>query len=224
MTPIYKPTTKPEDWKDFLADPEKHWKTGYSAKAMAYSWKESAGIPAEIRKILEDRFKAEIEPLIIIPEYKVALPGGRRDSQNDAFLLARIGDLTAAIMVEGKVNESFGPTIKDWYKNPSEGKQKRLKFLCDKLGSSFPPPDHLRYQLFHRTASPILTALKFKTDIAIMLVHSFSQDHIWREDFDNFTTYLHAEPHASGLIRLPSKAAPPTYVGWVTGDPQYLDK
>ena len=224
MNPIYKPTTNPEDWKEFLADPEKHWKTGYSAKSMAYSWEEAEGVPSEIRIILEDKFNADIEPLIIIPEYKVALPGGPRDSQNDAFLLARIGDLMAAIMIEGKVNESFGPTIRDWYKNPSEGKQKRLKFLCDKLETNYPPPEHLRYQLFHRTVSPILTALKFKTDIAIMLVHSFSQTHMWREDFDNFVSYLQAETHASGLHKLPSNTRIPTYVGWVTGDAKYLIK
>ena len=67
MNPIYKPTTNPEDWKEFLADPEKHWKTGYSAKSMAYSWEEAEGVPSEIRIILEDKFNADIEPLIIIP-------------------------------------------------------------------------------------------------------------------------------------------------------------
>ena len=69
-----------------------------------------------------------------------------------------------------------------------------------------------------------MTAEKFKTDMAIMLVHSFSQEHMWREDFDNFTTYLQAEPHDSGLNKLPLTAAPPTYVGWVTGNAKYLNK
>ena len=101
MSKIFKPTRGADDWRNFLADPILHWKTGDSAKSMAYSWEEATGIPSTIRKILQDKFGAEIEPLIIIPEYKVALPGGNRDSQNDAFLLTRIGDLTAAIMIEG---------------------------------------------------------------------------------------------------------------------------
>ena len=123
MNPIYKPTKGSEDWREFLADPEKHWKTGYSAKSMAYSWEGANGIPEEISKTIETAFGKSPEPLIIIPEFKVPLKGGNRDSQNDAFLLARIGDQTASIMVEGKVRESFGPLIDVWFENPSEGKK-----------------------------------------------------------------------------------------------------
>ena len=45
MGKVYIPATNPEDWKQFLAEPEKHWKSGYSARSLAYCWHESDGIP-----------------------------------------------------------------------------------------------------------------------------------------------------------------------------------
>jgi hypothetical protein len=35
MSKIFIPANKPEDWKSLLAEPDKHWKTGYSAKTLA---------------------------------------------------------------------------------------------------------------------------------------------------------------------------------------------
>jgi hypothetical protein len=32
---VYIPATKPEDWQNLLADPEKQWRDGYSAKSLA---------------------------------------------------------------------------------------------------------------------------------------------------------------------------------------------
>jgi len=33
---FYRVINGPEDWKPLLAEPEKHWRTGYSAKTLAY--------------------------------------------------------------------------------------------------------------------------------------------------------------------------------------------
>jgi hypothetical protein len=35
---VYIPTTGPDDWQRFLADPAKQWGTGFSAKTLAYCW------------------------------------------------------------------------------------------------------------------------------------------------------------------------------------------
>ena len=51
MARIYIPTTSPEDWQRFLADPDKHWRKGYSARALANSWQEANGFPTEVKKI-----------------------------------------------------------------------------------------------------------------------------------------------------------------------------
>ena len=43
MPNFFAPADKPADWQRLLADPVKHWKTGYSARSMAYSWTEARG-------------------------------------------------------------------------------------------------------------------------------------------------------------------------------------
>ncbi|HEY3778439.1 MAG TPA: hypothetical protein VGL35_10320 [Rhizomicrobium sp.] len=105
------------------------------------------------------------ELLLAVPEHKVALPGSRRgESQNDLFLLARIGSETFAITVEGKVNESFDKPLDEWLANASEGKRERLAFLCEILELISPIPGDIPYQLLHRTASAIIEARRFRTD------------------------------------------------------------
>src|SRR5690606_1009209 len=96
-----------------------------------------------------------------IPEHKVPLAGGRGDSQNDVFALIRFDGQTSAVMIEGKVNEPFGPTVGEWFATPSEGKIGRMRHLCEVLGLSAEPPANIRYQLLHRTASALIEARRF---------------------------------------------------------------
>ena len=106
MTPILIRTSSPDDWKRFLAD-EKHWKTGYSARALAYSWEAADGLPAELSVALAsnaDLAKAEL--LLAIPEHKVPLPGSGRPSQTDLWLLLRSADALISVAVEGKLSRS----------------------------------------------------------------------------------------------------------------------
>lgn len=225
MTKIYKPTRGADDWRDFLADPILHWKTGYSAKSMAYAWEENAGMPPRIKAALNTAFEGDIEPLIVIPEYKVPLPGGRTQSQNDAFVFARIGEKTAVIMIEGKVEEPFGDPISTWFDPSSKGKVERLKYLTDTLGLVDSPPVHLRYQLFHRTASAVIEANRFKADMAIMLVHSFSQTHKWFGDYAAFADLMRCDgAHLGNVVKSDLEIERPLYLGWVTGDPVYLTR
>ena len=223
MSIIYKPTRGPECWQDFLADPEKHWKTGFSAKSMAYAWDTYKGLPKRVSDALS-AISDKIEPLLVIPEYKVPMPGEGGASQNDAFLLARVGDQTAAIMIEGKVNESFGPTLKEWLKNASDNKLFRLNAIYETLGLSGDQSPALRYQLFHRTASAVLMATRFKTDLAIMLVHSFSQDHVWFDDYARFAQTLGIiEPVRGKAQESTTQTAMLLYLGWVTGEARFLE-
>ncbi len=53
MNKIFVPTNRPEDWKPLLAEPKKHWRTGYSAKALAYSWEEADGFPGTVKKVFK---------------------------------------------------------------------------------------------------------------------------------------------------------------------------
>lgn len=223
LRPIYMPTNGPEDWKQFLGEPELHWKLGFSARSIAYAWEESGGLPAEIKSTLEARFGSPVEPLVVIPEYKVAMPGSVTGaSQNDVFLFCRVGDQTAVVMVEGKVNESFDKTVQDWLgQTPSAPKQVRIQALCELLGVAQSECLQLRYQLFHRCASAIYEANRFCADHAVMLVHSFSQENRWFDDFSAFARMIGTDPEI-GVISTSNAGARPLHIGWVTGDPQFL--
>ncbi|ACB85555.1 hypothetical protein Nther_1988 [Natranaerobius thermophilus JW/NM-WN-LF] len=73
------PIDKPEDWKMLLAKPDKHWKSGCSAKALAYSWQEANGFPESVKKaFINSNIKLfrEMRMIFAFPEYKVPLPGG----------------------------------------------------------------------------------------------------------------------------------------------------
>ncbi len=148
------PSDGPQSWQGLLADPDKQWRDGYSAKMLAESWERAQGFPSEIRDLLASSPEpalAEATPLIGIPEYQVPLPGGSRPSQNDLFVLAAAGASLAAIMIEGKVEEPFGPTVAEWLTDASADKQERFTFLQEKLGLREPPDGNIRYQLLHRT-------------------------------------------------------------------------
>ncbi|MFA6365570.1 MAG: hypothetical protein WCX13_00060, partial [Candidatus Hydrogenedentales bacterium] len=138
---FYIPTSKPEDWKQFLAQPEKQWKDGYSAKELAEAWQNASGFPKIVRNVLSRSTIAEakeIEFIQGIPEFKVDLPGGNRASQNDLFVLAKIDDELVVIMVEGKHREPFGPTVAEWELKDvlSEGRKTRLVYLIKTLDLS----------------------------------------------------------------------------------------
>ena len=185
MSRILTPTTSPLDWKSLLADPEKHWRWGYSAMSAALTWEAAKGLPAEIAAL----FGPDTELLLAIPEHQVPMPGRGRASQCDVFALARAAGDTIAIAVEAKVEEPFGPTVGEWLTNASDGKKGRLSALCTLLGCSEPPP-HLRYQLFHRAAAAVIEAARFKTDRSAMVVQSFSPSHAWFNDFEAFACHL----------------------------------
>ena len=182
MAMIYVPARDPEDWRKLLADPEKHWRAGYSAQATAQAWQAAGGLPTEIATILGPG----AELLLAIPEHRVPMPGRGRESQCDVFALAKAGGRTIAIAVEGKVAEPFGPTIGEWLATPTEARTSRIAAICELLGIGTPPAPSLRYQLFHRTAAAVIEARRFGTDAAAMIVHSFSPEHLWFDDFAAF--------------------------------------
>jgi len=215
---ICTPTTGPEDWRRFLADPIKQWKAGYSAKELAYSWETAEGFPEEVQALLNTQPAFDsLKILFAVPEYQVPLPGGSRPSQNDLFVLAGNDEELVVIMVEGKASESFGPTLGDWRNNDSEGKKKRLAYLQKKLqleGELFPD---LRYQLFHRTASSLIVAEQFHATSAIMLVHSFSENDDWFDDYSNFLSLYGQKAQIGRLHELLEGPSVRLYCGWAKG-------
>jgi hypothetical protein len=217
-------TSSPDDWKVWLAS-EKHWRPGYSACTLAHCWEASDGFPPEVAKVFRQTTEpllTNLQPLLAVPEFKVPLPGGSRASQNDVFVLARSSAGPVCIMVEGKVNESFGPTLGDWQTDASPGKERRLDFLLRTLDISVPVGGNIHYQLLHRAASAIITAEQYHAIAAIVLIHSFSEQRTGWQDYEAFVNLFGVRAVSDLVQRLPSASPVPLFAVWVTGDSRFL--
>jgi len=218
-------TSGPEDWQALLADPVKHWRTGYSARTLAYRWEASEGFPPEVKEALQRTDEAALQdltPILAIPELKVPLPGGVRPSQNDLFVLARGATGPVSIMVEGKVSESFGPTLGEWRGDASPGKESRLRFLLSTLGLTENPAGSVRYQLLHRAASSVITGEQFRAAAAIMLVHSFSEQRVGWSDYQSFAALFGVDATEGVVQRLGKDSRIPLFGVWVVGNCSFL--
>lgn len=212
------PTTGADDWQRFLADPEKQWRRGYSAMAAALSWESADGLPAELAAVIGE----DPELLLAIPEHKVWLPGGGRASQCDVFALVKSGGDLIAVAVEAKVKEPFGPTIGEWMRDASPGKLERISAICHVLGLSERPPDHLRYQLFHRTAAAVYEARRFNAGRAAMIVQSFSQEHLWFDDFRAFAQQFGMLEDLGEMLDCRLPCGMRLSLAWAVGAPEFL--
>lgn len=227
MNHIYIPTSGVDDWRRLLADPEKHWRVGFSARTLAYAWESEKNFPSEIRDLFIkcDPPIYDIELLLAIPEHQVRLPPYRgHPSQNDLFVLAKDSrNELFAITIEGKVSESFDKNLSEWNTESSRGKEIRLAFIKDTLGLVDEIPPTIRYQLLHRMTSAIIEAKRFTARNAVMLVHSFSQSD---SGFDDYQAFLHiygVEDAKIGKIYfLNNIEGINVYSGWARGDKRFL--
>lgn len=228
---IYVPTKNVDSWKELLLDPEKQWKTGFSARTIAHCWEDQEnGFPNEFNIPFEN-LELKLNVLLAIPEYKVLLNNKQAPSQNDLFVLSKNSHSNelVVVMIEGKVDEPFDQSIKNWYLTESQGKKRRFEFLAKELeiNPNISDYDSLRYQLLHRTVSAILTAKEFNAKKAIMVVQSFSDDNKWHKDYLNFAQTLNPNLNAEvGTIEKCKtlKSGIELYVGWIKGDCKYLKK
>lgn len=220
---VYVPSKGPSDWQQLLAEPDKHWRPGFSAQAVSQSWEAANGVPPEIDQLLG----GNTELLLALPEHKVSLPGRGKPSQCDVFALVRQGNRTIALAIEGKVNEPFGPTIGDWLKEAKsdnkrwENRRIRLAGLSELLEVQHEFPPHLHYQLIHRAAAAVVEARRFKTDVAAMIVQSFSPASLWQEQFDEFADFLGAPSTSARLGVKPLGQELILWIGWAKGDQRF---
>lgn len=216
---IFIPTQNAEDWKQFLAEPQKQWREDYSARSLAYAWESVPDFPPEFKRIFSKSDVPafhQLEMLLAIPEYKVPMPGKGYASQNDLFVLAKAADRLITIMVEGKTKEPFGETLATWLAESSENKLIRLKGIQHEIGIAEIPPT-TRYQLLHRTASAMLTAKKFNARYAAVIIYSFSPINIWFEDYQAFLKLYGVDAAPNTLYFLKEIEGVQLYSGWVKG-------
>lgn len=220
MGKFFVPSKGAISWKEHLADPEKQWKVGYSAYELANSWEGTDKLPNSIERAFKQSGLKLFENVTLLygfPEYKVPLPGGRADSQNDLYILAKADNEIFPIMVEGKVSEPFGDRVSTWLgDNPSEGKKERLEYLLNTLSLHVDEVIDIRYQLIHRTASAILEAKKLNAKNALFLVHSFSQKSKWFEDYSDFVKLFGLFAENDKVVGTAQINGVNLYFGWVT--------
>ncbi|MFC1560806.1 DUF6946 family protein [Pseudomonadota bacterium] len=223
MPNILVPSAGPGDWKALLADPELHWARGRSARSLAHCWEDGDGFPPEIKIALSKVNQlADVEPMLIFPEWKVPLPGGHTASQNDVWILGRVSVGLISIAIEGKVDESFDKTLGKWKEDASQGKRDRLDYLNKCLGLSKDPPDHIYYQLMHRTVSAVIEAKRFEARAAVMLVHSFSSTDQWFDEFAEFCKLFDISASVGTIGETTCIDGMPLFLGWVHGDERFL--
>jgi hypothetical protein len=214
-----------ESWQALLADPEKHWKRGYSACELANRWEDSGGFPPEVASLLSQHDRTRGATMLLgIPEHRVPLAGGARASQTDLWILARTDTDLLSIAVEGKVNESFGPTVGEWQPAGSPGRGERWAAICSLLEVDQQCDRATRYQLFHRTASALIEARRFFARSAAVIVHSFSPAAASFNDFQQFVRLLGADVLRPGqLVAVPPREDIALFFGWATG-PVAIDR
>ena len=225
MSKIFVPSTSVDQWKELLSNPDRQWRTGYSARTLAYCWKQADGWPASVQTVFS-RWGTEpfngLQVLLALPEHQVQLPGGSRPSQPDIWVLARGQTDLVSIAVEGKVSEPFGPTLQEWHNAPTPGKKERLDFICEQLGLNCRPPDNIRYQLLHRTASAVVKARCFNASHATMLVHFFSPSDEWFDDYNQLLALFGTSGAPNTITSVGKRAGIYLYFAWVRGEERYL--
>jgi len=190
--------------------------------SVAQSWEAADGaLPREIEDLLNTGIDSGLqgsELFLAIPEYQVELPGGSRPTQTDVFALVRTATSLAAIAVEGKVDETFGPTVDA---KRSEGAKARLTYLHQLLGLEATTTANLRYQLLHRTAAAIILAQRFRADSAILVVQSFGPEDRWLNEFEQFSSALGVRAGKGQLMKVGERGGKTLHLGWVCGEQRF---
>jgi hypothetical protein len=228
ISQLHLPMRRPEDVVPYLGSPD-HWRDGRSAKLVAESWfaardrPESHGLPEMVRVTLgrcppdqASRF-AEAELVDAFLERCIELGDGSTPSQTDVLAIVRLPDELAIMAVEGKVNESFGPSVSEWIRDvaPASKKPARLKSLGETLGIDVSVCETLRYQLLHRTASAIYEARRYHAGVAVMMVHSFDPHDAGFGDFARFAVAMGIPDAAATRVVGPViRDSVAVYLGW----------
>ena len=223
-----------DQWRQLIANPELHWRIGYSARTLAHCWSAANGLPQSVQRLFAvwgtepfDDFRV----LLVRPELKVSLAGLGHDSQTDAWVLGRNQAELISISVEGKVDEPFGDeTLAQWLADPTKNRLERLGELSNLLGipalcnDQGVPQDYaqnVRYQLLHRTASAIKLAKVYNAQHAMLLVHSFSEHHTGLEDYKEFLALFGAAGGIDKITFCGRRSGIQLWSGWVCGEPEF---
>lgn len=183
------PLERAEQARLLLRDPDLQWKRGRSAFETATAWVTARGVPAKVASVLAQApewLNAEVVAGFF--EHPTALDTQLAPSQTDLMVVCGLKSGLGILAVEGKAGETFGPLVNEWKTSP--GRESRYAWACELFGLDGVLCGDLRWQLFHRAASAVLEAERFRAEHAIMLVHHFSGTASSLSDFLAFAERL----------------------------------
>jgi hypothetical protein len=196
------PLENPEQARLLLRDPDLQWKRGRSAFETATAWISARAVPAKVLKVLSGVPEwSQAELVAGFFEHPTALDTQAAPSQTDILAVCGLANGLGILAVEGKAGESFGPLVGEWKTSP--GREARFAWACSMFGLEAGSCDALRWQLFHRTASAIIEAKRFRAKHAVMLVHDFSGSCSSAPDFLTFAERLGLAGAAPDAISAP---------------------
>lgn len=187
---VHVPLKLPEDIIPHLGAAH-HWKDGRSAKLLIDQWWTANDLPSSIRLLLNQAPTWRDATLIdAFAERCTNLEDGRPShSQSDMLAVLGLDSGLGILSIEAKVDEGFDKLVDEWRGDGSAGKQVRLGKLCRLFGVNESEVGALRYQLFHRSASAVIEAKRYRAKDAVMIVQSWSSK---LDGFADFSAFLEA--------------------------------
>ena len=153
-----------EDWAKLHL--EKHWKEGRSAYSVADFILNRDGA-AYLESRLSEVLRSEVGACLITPEKEIRFDGYGKGRVHDLGIKGTVGgDKTLFVGVEAKVDENFGKTMQDQYKdaekrlesNPKSKAVERIRNLPAWFSTNLDLNSMLdiRYQLIHGTSGTVI--------------------------------------------------------------------
>jgi hypothetical protein len=217
---IHVPMLSPDDVIPHLGAPG-HYRFPRSGWCIANHWFAANDLPDTIRQVLETVpafVGAELVEGLI--ERHVELGDGATASQTDLLAILGVGAELAIMAVEGKVDETFGNLVSQELCDASDRKKARITRLAALFGINEADAAPLRYQLFHRTASAIFEAKRYRAKAAIMMVHSFDAKGCGFPDFQKFAARIGLPSTVPGGMVGPAQVdGIALYLGWTSDQP-----
>src|SRR5205807_9418929 len=84
------------------------------------------------------------------------------------------------------------------------------------------PAGTIRYQLLQRAASSVITGEQFRAAAAVMLVLSFSEQHVGWCDYQSFAALFGVDAIEGVVHRLGRDSRTPLFGVWVVGNCSFL--
>jgi len=213
----YKRLQQPADWAAIVG--ERNWTPPHSAYLLSKAWHTAGGMPAGIANALEssgiDAFKG-LRMDVALVERPVFLDTRGAPSMTDLMGYGRnAAGEPVIIAVEGKAQERFGLPMRSWLRGdeeqvlagsePRPTRQRRYRFLCDRLRLSADLECGLRYQLFHRTVSAVMEAELHGAAAALVVVHAFGEHPGNWQDYNLFLEALGLGTASAGKLMGPAR-------------------